>query len=149
MNLPDGFADCYDQAPAWWKRYLPDARLPPADLSLAEECKALANLLDTQCFLTVPYTQQDGSAGRIFLIPQKQTLSQSDIDFVVQLVTSISRVVESMHLMDELVSESAKHERFRISLDIHDTTIQPYIGLKLGLDALNRLAGDRALSVWC
>lgn len=142
LNLPDTFADCYDHAPAWWKRYFPGTHPFPQDLSLAEECKALANLLDTQCFLTVPYTQQDGSAGRIFLIPQKQTLSQSDVDFVAQLVTSISRVVESMHLMDELVSESAKHERFRISLDIHDTTIQPYIGLKLGLDALNRLAGS-------
>jgi len=33
-----------------------------------------------------------------------------------------------MQLMDELVSRAAEHERYRISLDIHDTTIQPYIG---------------------
>jgi signal transduction histidine kinase len=41
-----------------------------------------------------------------------------------------------------LVSRAAEHERYRISLDIHDTTIQPYIGLKLGLDALAREATE-------
>jgi signal transduction histidine kinase len=142
LNLPVTFSALYERTPAWWKRYLPGAYVPPQNAFMADECSALANLLDTQSFLTVPYIQQDGSAGRIFLIPLKKPFSQSDVNFVAQLVTTISRVVESMHLMDELVSESAKHERFRISLDIHDTTIQPYIGLKLGLDALHRQAGS-------
>jgi signal transduction histidine kinase len=51
--------------------------------------------------------------------------------------------VENLHLMDELVSKAAEYERQRISRDIHDTTIQPYIGLKLGLDALYRDAKAR------
>src|SRR5690349_14919834 len=36
------------------------------------------------------------------------------------------------------------HERRRISRDLHDGTIQPYLGLKLGLEALRRRldAGD-------
>jgi signal transduction histidine kinase len=67
---------------------------------------------------------------------------QEDVVFFAQLMTTISNVVEGMQLMDELVSRAAEHERYRISLDIHDTTIQPYIGLKLGLDALAREAGD-------
>jgi signal transduction histidine kinase len=142
LNLPTTFSACYDQTPGWWKRYIPGACLPSQDSSLSDECRALTNLLDTQCFLTVPYNQQDGTTGRVFLIPRKQALSLSDVDFVTQLVTSISRVVENLQLIDELVSESGKHERFRISLDIHDTTIQPYIGLKLALDALNRQAGS-------
>ena len=66
---------------------------------------------------------------------------QADVDFFAQLMRTISNVVEGMQLMDELVSRAAEHERYRISLDIHDTTIQPYIGLKLGLDALARDAG--------
>jgi signal transduction histidine kinase len=32
----------------------------------------------------------------------------------------------------------AKQERQRISRDLHDSTVQPYIGLKLGLEALRR-----------
>lgn len=147
LNLPETFAACYDLSAAWWKKYLSGACLPPPDLPLSNEFRALAKLLDTQSLLTVPYSQQDGSAGRIYLIPQKLTFTQSDTDFVAQLVKAISRIVENLQLMEELVSESAKHERFRISLDIHDTTIQPYIGLKLGLDALNRQAGkDNPLS---
>ena len=142
LDLPDTFSYCYDRLPSWWKKYFPGAYPPLSDAILAEKCRALANLLDTNCFMTVPYAQQDGSAGRIFLVPRKQAFCHSDVEFVRQLVMSISRVVGSMQLMDELVSESAKHERFRISLDIHDTTIQPYIGLKLGLDALNRQAGS-------
>lgn len=140
LNLPNTFSACFDNNPSWWKRYFPGA-YPAIDPYLFEQCRALAVLMDTPCFLTVPYMQHDGSAGHIFLIPQKRGFKQADVEFVTQLVMSISRIVESMQLMDELVSESAKHERFRISLDIHDTTIQPYIGLKLGLDALNRQAG--------
>src|SRR4029450_12005248 len=64
------------------------------------------------------------------------------VDYLAQLVDAIARVIENTQLTDELVLKAAEHERFRISLDIHDTTVQPYIGLKLGLDALHREAGD-------
>ena len=139
LDLPDSFSYFFDLAPAWWKRYFPRAYpLPP--VAVADKCRFLASLLDAKRFLTIPYVQQDVTAGRLYLIPRKQTFSQPDVEFMAQLLMSISRVVGSMQLMDELISESAKHERFRISLDIHDTTIQPYIGLKLGLDALKRQA---------
>lgn len=142
LGLPDTFSTCYERTPAWWKRYLPGAFKASTDVSLDVKLNQLANLLDTNCFLTAPYNQNDGSSGRIFLIPQKHHFLHSDVEFVAQLLAAISHVVENIQLMDELVSSSAKHERFKISLDIHDTTIQPYIGLKLGLDALNRQAGS-------
>ena len=141
LNLPENLSTRFEQTPAWWKKFLPRAPQPAADSPLGEELNQLANLLDTPCFLTVPYLQHDGSSGRIYLIPDKHQFTQSDVEFITQLLKSISHVVENIQLMDELVSSSAKHERFRISLDIHDTTIQPYIGLKLGLDALHRQAG--------
>lgn len=141
LNLPSTLATRYEQNPAWWKRYLHSTNSPLSDKSLLTELDILANLLDTERFLTVPYNQHDGSVGRFYLLPHKHKYTQSDVEFVAQLLTSISHVVENIQLMDEIVSASAKHERFKISLDIHDTTIQPYIGLKLGLDALNRQAG--------
>jgi signal transduction histidine kinase len=147
LNLPSTYSTLFNQTPVWWKRYLPGNHQHASDSAFVGELNLLANLFDTHCFLTAPYNQQDGSTGRFFLIPQKQTLSQTDVAFITQLLTSISHVVENIQLMDELVASSAKHERFKISLDIHDTTIQPYIGLKLGLDALNRQAGsDNPLS---
>lgn len=142
LSLPAAFSVCYEHNPAWWARYMPGACRTPPDSSLPEKCNEIVRLLKTRNFLTVPYSQQDGTKGRIFIVPDKQKFIQSDVEFITQLLTSISRVVENMQLMDDLVAESAKHERFTISLDIHDTTIQPYIGLKLGLDALHRLAGS-------
>jgi signal transduction histidine kinase len=106
-----------------------------------DECAALANLLDTPTFVTVPYTQRDGTVGRIFLASSALSFGQADIHFLAQASEAVSVVVENMSLMEELISRAAEHERLKISRDLHDTTIQPYIGLKLALDALQRDAG--------
>ena len=140
LDLPENFATHYKSQPTLWQRLFNDSHHSGNDPVIDNRLKALANLLDTGNFLTTPYIQHDGSRGRLYLIPQKHDFLKSDIDFVTQLLKSISNVVENIQLLDELVSSSAKHERFKISLDIHDTTIQPYIGLKLGLDALKRQA---------
>jgi len=49
-------------------------------------------------------------------------------------------MIDNARLLDRLASKVATEERRRISLDLHDGTIQPYIGLKLGLEALRRKA---------
>ena len=110
--------------------------------ALSEGFAKLSNLFDAERFSTAPYRQRDGTYGRIFLIPEADSRANIDIGFFNQLVSAISQAVENTQLTDELVLKAAEHERFRISLDIHDTTVQPYIGLKLGLDALHREAGE-------
>jgi signal transduction histidine kinase len=147
LTLPNNLSIRYEQSPSWWKKYWPVSKTLPAEPYIQNELNKLSNLLDTTCFVTVPYIQHDGSSGRFYLLPHKKKFKQSDLEFISQLLSSVSYVVENIQLMDEIVNASAKHERFKISLDIHDTTIQPYIGLKLGLDALNRQAGtDNPLS---
>lgn len=141
LSFPTSFSARYEQATAWWRRGFSGSGLSARDAPLAEQCKVLANLLDADSFMTVPYAQRDGTEGRVYLTAGKRHFVQADVDFFAQLMTTIANVVEGMQLMDELVSRAAEHERYRISLDIHDTTIQPYIGLKLGLDALAREAG--------
>ncbi len=44
--------------------------------------------------------------------------------------------MSNINLLDHLASEATEQQRQKISRDIHDSTIQPYIGLKLGLEAL-------------
>jgi signal transduction histidine kinase len=115
--------------------------------SFLADCAAWANLLDTQAFVTVPYVQRDGTSGRIFLTADHGTFAHADIDFLAQVSDAMSTVVENMSLVEQLISKAAEHERLAISRDLHDTTIQPYIGIKLALDALHREAGtDNALS---
>lgn len=146
LGLPETLAVAYhDPANSGWRG---SARLIAHDLATGsrigaphDACKNIANLLDASTFITVPYSQRDGTVGRIFLMSEGKTFTQSDIEFLSQIAATISPVVENMQLMDELVSRAAEHERYNISRDIHDTTVQPYIGLKLGLDALYRETG--------
>lgn len=146
MNLPDDIGAYYHNPQRSWRyRYLGthahDIDTRARTRAHHEACAALANLLDTQAFITVPYAQRDGTSGRLYLVSDAGGFSPSDIDFLRQVADVMATVGENMFLMEELISRAAEHERLAVSRDLHDTTIQPYIGLKLALDALQREAG--------
>jgi signal transduction histidine kinase len=46
--------------------------------------------------------------------------------------------VDNIRLVDRLASDAAEAERQRIARDLHDSVIQPYIGLQLGLAAIRQ-----------
>jgi signal transduction histidine kinase len=102
------------------------------------ECEAISNLLDGESYITVPYRQKGIAAGRIFLVAGNKSFNQSDVAFAMQVADAMSSVVENMQMIEDLIEDAGGHERHRISLDVHDTTIQPYIGLTLALSALSR-----------
>lgn len=145
VALPDEHVAQYEASPAWSRVLLRRLHRLTKNVAPEQELAAryakLADQLETDAFVSVPFSQRDGTSGRVYMTPGSARFSRSDAAFAAQLVTAISRVVESVQLIDELVSRAADHERYRISMDIHDTTIQPYIGLKLGLDALHRRSG--------
>jgi signal transduction histidine kinase len=111
--------------------------LEPTDRYFSE-CETLSNLLDNESFISVPYKQRGVTSGRIYLTSGNRAFDRSDIEFTKQVVDVLSAVVENMQLIENLVAEAEGQERHRISLDVHDTTIQPYIGLTLALDALSQ-----------
>jgi signal transduction histidine kinase len=146
-NIPDTLAAYYhDQAVSLWLKWRGhqayDINSGAKSKSFNDECAALANLLDTQAFVTVPYIQHGGMVGRIFLTADRRAFANSDVDFLLQASNAVSTLVESMHLVEELITKAAEQERSSISRDLHDTTIQPYIGLKLALEALSREASE-------
>ncbi|HQR03414.1 MAG: hypothetical protein JSR19_03785 [Proteobacteria bacterium] len=102
------------------------------------QCETLANLLDTKIFASVPFVQHGTTTGRIFLTASHGGFNVSDLDFLSHASNTMSTVIESMQLVEELVNKATEQERSSISRDLHDTTIQPYIGLKLALEAINR-----------
>ncbi len=147
LRLPTSLAAYYhDPRGPWWLRYRGysayDFDLGVRTQSFHEDCAVWTNLLDAKAFVTVPYSQRDGVTGRLFLTADNAGFSHADIDFLAQVADAMSTVGENMSLVEELISKAAEHERLAISRDLHDTTIQPYIGLKLALDALNREAGN-------
>jgi len=152
LRLPDSLAAFYHgPGGSGWSRLRGysgyDFDLGARTSSFLADCSAWANLLDTHAFVTVPYVQRDGTSGRIFLTTDRGGFSHADIDFLAQVSDAMSTVVENMSLVEQLITRAAEHERLTISHDLHDTTIQPYIGIKLALDALYREAGaDNAIS---
>jgi len=111
--------------------------LEPTD-EYFDSCVSLSNLFDNESFISVPYWQSGEISGRIYLIAANQSFNRSDIAFVKQVADVLSSVVENMLLIENVVEDAVGLERHKLSLDVHDTTIQPYIGLTLALDALSR-----------
>jgi signal transduction histidine kinase len=50
----------------------------------------------------------------------------------------VTPVMENIRLIDNLASDAAETERRRIAHDIHDSVIQPYLGIQFGLSALDQ-----------
>jgi signal transduction histidine kinase len=147
LRLPDTLAAFYhDPAASWRNRFrghrARDLAGRTQSNAFLDDLAELANLLDAEAFITVPYAQRDGTAGRLYVILARGGFTRSDIDFLAQVSSAMAAVVENMYLMEELISKASEHERLKISRDLHDTTIQPYVGLKLALDALQREGGS-------
>lgn len=124
FDLPADLATCHRRG----------ANAGPAAL------EELADALEAESFATVPYRQSDVVHGRLFIV-RGRAFSNQELELVQELMGKVAQAVQNTELTEELALKAAAHERFRISLDIHDTAVQPYIGLKLGLDALSRQAG--------
>ena len=131
LELPAGFSI------AWQ----PGKALATPELSV--QCERLANLLEAQYFATVPFEPREGSRGRLYLMAARR-LSDADAEFLRQAVDQIAAVADKLALMEAIMASAAQLERSRISRDIHDTTVQPYIGLTLGLEALQRRLEPRS-----
>lgn len=98
----------------------------------------IADLLDTDAFITVPIYQRHTFTGRLYFTSKHRHFNYSDVDFLRQVIDHVMPTLDNIQLVDRLASQASEYERQRISRDIHDSAIQPYIGLKLGLDALRR-----------
>jgi signal transduction histidine kinase len=116
-------------------------RYPPAatveDARRLEDAIDLAvTLLDAPSFMTAPIRYRQRTVGRVYVTSHKaRAFNRSDAGFLAHLFEQVMPAIENIKLVDRLASEAAEQERQRIARDIHDSVIQPYIGLKLGLTA--------------
>lgn len=96
-------------------------------------------------WLSVPAYAGRYCIGRLHLVG-KRTFRSSDAKFVLQVLESGMLLVEHIRLIDQLASTAALRERQRVARDIHDSVVQPYVGLQLGLVAVQRIlrSGDLA-----
>ena len=121
-------------APAWQVKVRGIARWRRLEMD-ATQSAALAELFDARSFISVPLPLYKGQ-GRLYVISSKNRLTKADARFLAHIVTQVFPLIENIAILDKLASGAAYRERQKIARDLHDSTIQPYIGLRHGLNAL-------------
>jgi signal transduction histidine kinase len=106
----------------------------PSDLG-----QGVADILNTRAFMSVPL-QVGRDTGRLYLSSNRRRFRDGDATFLAQAVEQAFRLIEHVKILDHMASAAAAVERRRIVTDLHDSAIQPYIGLKMGLEALREQA---------
>ncbi len=102
----------------------------------------VASVLEAGSYLSVPIHYQNQPRGRMYIIGGPHRFASSDLDFVVQLMDHVAPVMENIRLVDRLASDAAEQERRRLARDIHDSVIQPYLGLQFGVAAVRKKLED-------
>lgn len=98
----------------------------------------VAALSATSC-ITVPVRHRGETSGRLYLnAMRRRTFAASDVTFLLQVLDQTVPAIDNIRLVDRLASDAAEVERQRIARDLHDSVIQPYIGLQLGLAAVRQ-----------
>lgn len=101
--------------------------------------RELADLLEAGSFISAPLILGRGK-GRIYVTAATRHLGRADALFLARIAQQELRAIDRIDLLDRIASDAAALERKKIALNLHDTAIQSYIGLQLGLVALCRKA---------
>ena len=91
------------------------------------------NVFEGKSCFSIPVYYRGQPVGRLFIVGGPYRFNYADIDFVLQVMEQFTGVLENIRLVDSLASDAAGQERRKIAQDIHDSVIQPYIGLQFGL----------------
>jgi signal transduction histidine kinase len=104
-----------------------------------ELAAALAGALDAGALLSVPFRYHATAVGRLHVSRGRaRPFDRGEMGFVRHLLDQVVPVLENIRLVDRLASDAAEEERRRIARDLHDSVIQPYLGLRLGLSAAQK-----------
>jgi signal transduction histidine kinase len=116
------------------ERFGPDGRsLGPGDPRAGE---ALLEALDAGAVLSVPFRYHASAVGRLHVVRREpRPFDRGEVEFTRLVLEQVVPVLENLRLVDRMASDAADEERRRIARDLHDSVIQPYLGLRLGLSA--------------
>ena len=102
---------------------------------------ALSNLIGQKNLLTVPMNSAAVGQMRLILSGAAVEVNLQLLAMLQFMVEQIAPSVENACLRERLATEAAETERAKIGRDLHDSAIQPYIGLKFAVEAVQRRAG--------
>jgi signal transduction histidine kinase len=82
-----------------------------------------------------------GGHGGLWLKAAPKPFDGDTVAWLRRSWLQIMPLLEHAELMEQLKRQMAMSERARIGRDLHDSAVQPYVGLKFGLEALARQVG--------
>lgn len=91
--------------------------------------------------LALPLMSYGQPLGMLCLSRRAPEFSSADLRWLNDVMRETIPLLERSDLLEQLQRETASRERERIGRDLHDSAVQPYLGLKYGLEALARQAG--------
>lgn len=109
-----------------------------ASPEVRDKAAEIAGALDCTSFISVPLPREIRIGGRLFIGSRGKPFDDGDLDLLRPVIDQASMMLENACLLEMLAAEAAEHERQRLARDLHDSAVQPYIGLKFGLEALAR-----------
>lgn len=142
LALPDNYAVVYDDSKRRWaylepSYYAYDLVKGERSVEGKESAEALADLFGARSYVSVPVYFRSELFGRLYIAAERpHVFTESDADFLLQAIDQILPVIDNIRLVDRLASHAAEEERKKIARDIHDSIVQPYIGLQIALDSL-------------
>ena len=141
LALPETVAAVYKGKRAFWSLqgsyyYAFDVVNKARTDSGYEMSERLATTFEAESFASVPLRYRGQTVGRLYVTAQAGVFDNSDLDFITQVVEQVMPVLDNIRLLDRLASNAAEQERQRLARDIHDSVIQPYIGLQYRLAAI-------------
>ncbi|MBV9787155.1 MAG: GAF domain-containing protein [Chloroflexi bacterium] len=146
LVLPRSKALVYNGKLRFWQRLIPDTSSRESTQYLAENqamIERIAAQLDAHAFVSIPIRYRNEIYARLFVLKrQRGTFRQSDADFLLQVAEQVTPVIDNIRLVDRLASDAAEDERQKIARDLHDSVIQPYIGLQMGIAAVRQKANN-------
>lgn len=131
-------------------RSLLDSGYYAADTSVRGDCERglekasglLAETLGAESFISVPLHYRERTIGRLYVSAPPGLFDGEDIAYLMQVGEQIMPVIHNIRLLERLASNSAEQERQRLARDIHDSVIQPYLGLQYKLAAIRNKAAE-------
>lgn len=101
---------------------------------------ALAAFTGKKRLMSVPLSRSGIGRLRLMLTGDSIEVNALSLEMLMHIVEQIGPSVENAYLRERLATEAADTERARIGRDLHDSAIQPYIGLKFAIEAVQRRA---------
>ena len=139
-----GLFNDQESGPFFWQKNLSNwFWLDEKDASEAmnhnEVGDAVAQLFDVPSLITAEILNNDGLSQRIFIGAKLgKHYEKTDLLFIRQILLILRPYYNNVRLIFELMEDANRRERTRIYHDLHDRSIQPYIGLRMSLQALLR-----------